>query len=256
MGLLTFESFLSQTEQDLRGLKKPTGRPRRVDVTDYLDDGLSELKGSLFDILEHAGERGPKKSLEHLEDYLINLMSLLYAAGSPHDVWRRWAALVAFSQVLSKKHYSACVYAALAGEWAAIDEMPSRSAEKADFEKQVLWHILGKSSKPPAPDGDDAEESAWLLLSRSIPKSNHRETESALKTVAEFWLSELGDTWDHYEPDAYPTFHAPACAAAAIARHHGYKAEALSRDQARFLEPGLATGEPPPLVPSVWRTLG
>ncbi|AKJ02883.1 hypothetical protein ATI61_11372 [Archangium gephyra] len=251
MGVLTFKSFLSHLERELRELTRPEGPPRRVDVTDYLDEQLTSIKREISELLEHAEEQNEKQTLQYLEDYLIDLMSLLYSAGSPHEVWRRWAALVSFGQGLLNKHYSAAIYAALAGEWTAISLMPTTTTEDADLQTEVIWHLLGKSpSVPEVEDQDDPEARAWLRLARSIPQADHKQTEAALKAISRFWMEELGDTWDHYEVDAYPAFHAPACAAAAIARHHGYTPMKLPPASYRFLEPGLAAGDPRPLIPS------
>jgi hypothetical protein len=248
MGVLTFAPFLSLVSQELQGMVKPAGTPRRVGVMDYLDEQLSGIRLSISELLDTAEEDGEEKTLEYLDDYLIDLMSLLYAAGAPHEVWRRWSSLVSFEQGLAHRHYSAAVYAALGGEWAFIEQMPATPTESTDFEKKIIWHLLGKSDSVPALDikGDPLAR-AWLRLAQSIPRSDHKQTESSIKAIADFWLEELGDTWDHYEPDAYPTFHPPACAAAAIARRRGYTPQKLSSNQYRFLEPGLDASQPRPL---------
>src|SRR5690349_19894232 len=134
MGLLTFESFLAQLRIELDELTTPMDPPRRVGVDEYLHEQMSTIKSELLNVANN----GEKKSLEYLEDYSVELMSLLYAAGSPHEIWRRWSSLVAFSQVLSNKHHTAALYAALGGEWAAIAEMPSSPVESADIENQII----------------------------------------------------------------------------------------------------------------------
>jgi len=256
MGLLTLNSFLSRVREDLESLGRPVGQPRRVGVMDEFDSCLSDIKTVATEIIEHASEQGESKTLEYLEDYLIDLTSLLYAAGSPHKVWRRWSALSAFSQALMNRYCSAALYAALGGEWTAIEQIPRVSTENTSFEVQVIWYLSGKCDRAPTLDNhNDPDACAWLSLVQSIPHLDHSQTESALVAIAEFWIGELGDTWDHYDREAYPAFHAPACAAAAIARHHGYTPMELSSTQYRFLEPGLATAEPNSLVPSIWNLL-
>ncbi|APR76900.1 Hypothetical protein A7982_02247 [Minicystis rosea] len=254
MGLLTFASFSSRVQKELSNLKRPTGAARRKGVLDHVDEALPRLVESISDALEHATEYGEPKALEYVEDYLIDLTSILYAAGSRPEIWRRFSALAAFDQILSKKDCSAAVYAALAGEWQAIDEMPPTASERVGVEHRVLWILLGKADSIAGIDADaDPETHAWLRLAHSIPAGEHEATESALATISDFWLGELGDTWDHYDVEAYPTFHAPACAIAAVARHRGYRPKKLTREQRRFLDAGLDPDEPPSLVPGVWR---
>jgi hypothetical protein len=57
------------------------------------------------------------------------------------------------------------------------------------------------------------------------------------------------EDWEVFHPRSAPDFEPEVCAAAAVARRSGYRPTALSGDVQRFLEPGLAEGEPEPLYP-------
>lgn len=89
---------------------------------------------------------------------------------------------------------------------------------------------------------------AWLVLAKSIPEKDHGKTETALKVIADDWIDLTEGDCMNFHPYSFPDFETPVCAAAALARRSGFIASSLNHDQYQFLEPGLATPEPTPLV--------
>src|SRR5206468_3997897 len=94
---------------------------------------------------------------------------------------------------------------------------------------------------------DLALETASLLFAAGAAHPAWRRW-AALSELARFWMLE-DEEWDRFHPRSYPDFEPEVCAAARLARRRGYVPAHLDPEAARFLEPGLADGEPEPLPP-------
>jgi len=190
-------------------------------------------------------------ALSQVDDLTLELASLLYSSGAPHEVWRRWSGTYALGTSLLRRAQEAAKFAALGGEWALLSTLPPERAASKRVSERVVWALLIQESlDPTSVRAADAEDDAWLSLATSIPGGDHSATDKALKTIAQHWMAE-GD-WQTFHPRSAPDFEPSVCAAAALARRGGYRPENLSVDELQFLEPGLAEPEPTPLWPEVF----
>jgi hypothetical protein len=253
MGILNYQTFHVFVAQEFEKVTEPTGMVRRIGVSEYATEVRHYIQKDLdaVDSLITEGRLSLEKASKSVTDLVLEITSFLYAAGAEHHVWRRWSSLTGLGMFLTGEIQEAAQYAVLGGEWDFLKVLPSVPVQSKQISEQVLWMLVKGKPVPNLPESaSDDEDNAWLQLAKSIPAQDHRKTEDALKLLADFWMAEDEGDWMNFHPRSYPDFETPACAVAAIARHHGFTPTSLTPDQYRFLEPGLARSEPPPLFPN------
>ncbi len=256
MTVLTEENFQEIVLAEYDVLEEPTGISRRHGAEDGAGmwAAMGRLDG-IYELLEN-GKIDTDKATKDITDAILELASSLYAAGAEHELWRHWISLTCFGMYLSGQIHQAAQYAAIAGEWDFIQVLPPSPVTSQQVSEKVIWQLLGGQPTPNFPNllsnQIDADDTAWLTLIESIPNRDNENTEAALKTIAAFWMSELED-WMDYIPDNYPYFQPTACAAAALARHHGlFTSTSFSAEEYNFLEAGLALSKPSPMYPNIF----
>ena len=253
MVILNYESFRSLLSQEFNTIILPQGQVRRVGSLEYTENFIDYIQRNLksVDDLLNDGSLTISEALESVTEKVLQFSSFLYSVGAEHKVWRHWSSLTGFGLFLCGNIHSAAQYAALGGEWEFLRVLPNSPPVSQQVSEQVIWHLLTSYAAPEisVPNDDDDEERAWLKLSQSIPNRNHRDTEEALKVIADFWLGECEGGYTNFDPNYYPDFEPAACAAAALARHNGFSPTSLTSEQHSFLEPGLAIPEPSSLFP-------
>jgi hypothetical protein len=252
VGRLTHGTFRQLVADEWETLTIPAGPPRRDYADQYADQMTDYVQENLVavDSLVSEGSYDLFTATSSITDLAMELTSFLYAAGADHRIWRRWAAVTALGLFLNRHFYDAAVFATIAGEWELLATLPSVPLDSKQVSDQVLWNLVtGNPVEDLLEDTNDEMadvDLAWMELARSIPAQEHETTESALKIIADYWMEE--SDWTSFVFGQYPMFEGPSCAAAAIARHYGFIPTSMTVDQQRFLEPGLAIPEPPPLV--------
>jgi hypothetical protein len=255
MGILNHENFCVFVTQEFEKMTLPTASVRRMGVSEHASDVMYYIQRDISTVnsLITEGQLSWEKASQSVTDLALEITSLLYAAGANHTVWRHWSSLTAFGMFLIKKTIESAQYAALGGEWDFLKILPSIPAKSQQISDRVFWMLVNGESVGNLPESaSNDEDNAWLQLGKSIPAQNHRQTEEALKVIADFWMAEDEEEWMNFHPRSYPGFEAPVCAVAAIARHHGFTPTSLSQDQYQFLEPGLAIPEDPPMFPTIF----
>ncbi|HYP21218.1 MAG TPA: hypothetical protein VEY08_14195, partial [Chloroflexia bacterium] len=276
---LSYGTFHTFVEEELGRVEVPRGgQERRAGALEWADDVIKRARQNLSDVddLYSEGSSSARDAAGQVTEITLELGSFLYAAGTDHPVWRRWIGLAALGIYLTvatparsladlqtlyplRDVHEAAQYAALGGEWRLLGALPL--ARPSTLQDRVLGELARLESEPSGRQESnskarsglgnthDDEERAWLRLAVNIPTGDHQATEQALKELADFWMGEGEDDWMRFHRGSYPDFEAPACAVAAIARHHGFAPSSMTPEQRAFLEPGLATPEPAPLYP-------
>ena len=253
MGILNYQNYCVFVAEEVEKISLASAWERRIGVSEYVTDVMQYIQRDLktIDNLIREERLSWEKASESVTDLVLEITSLLYAAGAEHYVWRHWSSLTGFGMFLAGAVQEAAQYAALGGEWDLLKILQAVSVKSKQISEQVLWILVtGKSVANLPKSTNDDEDNAWLQLGKSIPAQDHKQTEEALKVIADFWMAEDEGDWMNFHPRSYPDFETPACAVAAIARHHGFMPTCLNPDQYRFLEPGLAIPEPPPMFPN------
>jgi hypothetical protein len=245
---LNQETFLSLLKQEFSQLSIPHAPVRRIGAEDGA--GISSASGSIDGVFEllTEDEIDEEEALNELAEAAIEIASSLYSSGAEHQVWRRWCAIAAFGLFLTDQIRQSIQYAVLAEEWEFLKILPLTGGVSKQIPEQVIWLLVGGCLTTELPTlGRDSEDNAWLALAQSIPAGQHDVTETALKDIADFWIAELEDSWQNYQPGGYPDFNPQVCAVAALARHNGFFLTSFTAEQYSFLEAGLATSERPNL---------
>jgi hypothetical protein len=240
--------------RELRALEVPSGPGRRIGARGAAQANIATVGNDIVAVVSSVDANiiSTDLALRRLTDLALELGSCLYDAGASHPEWRRWSALTAFGMLLSEEYLSACPYLAIAGEWECARSLASRPpGEFGTPARQTVWLLAtGQHDGSVVLSATDESDQPWVTLASSVPAGEFGRTETALRSLADFWILEDED-WDVFEPRSYPSFEPEVCAAAAVARHHGYVPDLLPADTLRFLEPGLARPEPPPLFPDL-----
>jgi hypothetical protein len=237
---LTAESYLSVVGTALGTVAAPAGPPRRTGPADKIRDNVARVRDNLAYALSH------QQPVDAVQDRCIEITSALYDAGAPHPVWRYWAGLTGLGSLLLDDSPEACLYLAVAGQWdsvAAVVAGPPADIRLLD--RRCVWVLAGgRSAMSDAPLAE--VDRPWPDLVDAVQAGDHARVSRDLRDIADLWISEL-ENWNAFLPGRYPSFHPEACAAAAIARRHGFTPTDVHHDVLRFLEPGLAAGVPAPL---------
>jgi hypothetical protein len=255
MAVLTTTSLTAFVVEEIGRLEPPTGPERRSGAVERAPNMLRIVRRDLRGIgrLLDAGRLSPDDALSQLSDLVLELTSLLYSAGAPHPVWRRWSGIYALGQRLQGHEPEAAKYAALGGEWALLEALADRPPRTKRVSELISWCVLRGQPSSIAAAARDEEDEAWLQLGASIAARDDSMTARALETIAQHWLGE-GD-WRAFHPRSAPDFEPAVCAVAALARRNGFTGQGLSADAREFLEPGLATAEPASLWPDEFSDL-
>lgn len=241
---LSQEKFISLLQQEFHSLSIPHGSLRRIGAEDGA--GISSASGLIDGVFELLMEDtvDMEEALNELAEASIEIASSLYSSGAEHLVWKQWSAIAAFGLFLTDQIYESVQYAVLAEEWEFLKIIPLTSSVSKQIPEQVIWHLIGGHLTTELPKlGKDSEDNSWLELAQSIPAGHHDLTESALKGIADFWIAELEDSWQYYQPGDYPDFNPQVCAVAVLARRNGFVPTSFTTEQFSFLEAGLATSE-------------
>jgi hypothetical protein len=244
--LVTESEYVQLLREEFRGMAAPSGPERRIGA---LQRGASAMEsvGREFQDNEKVGFGA---------DLALEVASYLYSAGAAHPEWRHWAGLAAFGYLRQGEYVKACPYLVLAGEWSCLEALWAVTPGRRSPAAEAVWRLaVGEPDALSWPDGDPNDE-GWSELLAAIPAGDQERIDAGLDAVATFWLDEYEGDWEVFHPRSAPDFEPEVCAAAAIARRSGYRPTRLSGDVRRFLEPGLAEGEPEPLyrrlVPSTF----
>jgi hypothetical protein len=252
--VLTARHYPAVVVEAFGAIDTPTGPGRRVGAEAGVAWSLELIERDVAFVSRtpDAGESPTSEAVQLCSDICLETASELYDGGAPHPVWRRWAALAGFGMVLSGRYLEACPWLVLGGEWAGVAALGSRPpGESGTVPQDALWTLAtGRPVGTLAPEQADELDQPWFALLDSVPARAFRHAESALRSLADFWIGE-DEEWEVYHPGSQPSFEPEVCAAAAVARHHGYVPDLLPADTLRFLEPGLARPEPPPLFPDL-----
>jgi hypothetical protein len=255
MGILSYQNFCLFVAQEFQKITLPSASERRIGVSEYASEILQYIQRDLNSAESLISEKSLtwENASKSITELVSEITSLLYAAGAEDTVWRHWSSLTGFGMFLQGKNQQAALYAVLGGEWDFLTILPAIPVKSKQISEQVLWMLVtGKSILNLPASISNEEDNAWLQLAESIPAHDHRQTEEALKEIADFWMAEGEDDWMNFHPRSYPDFEAPVCAVAAIARHHGFTPTSLTPEQYSFLEAGLAIAEPSPMFPNIF----
>ncbi|MEH2064480.1 MAG: hypothetical protein V7K50_19830 [Nostoc sp.] len=255
MVILNYETFRSQVSQELNRIVIPQGQVRKLGALEYADsftDYIQSNLNSVDDLLRDGGLTF-KEASESVTNRVLQITSFLYSVGAEHTVWRHWSSLTAFGLFLNGDIHNAAQYAVLGSEWDFVKILPNQPVMSQQVSEQIIWYLIAGYPAPEVSANiDDEEEDSWLKLSQSIPTRNHRETEEALKVIADYWIGESEGDWINFHPNYYPEFEPSVCAAAALARHYGFEPTSLTPEQYSFLEAGLAIPEPSPMFSKIF----
>jgi uncharacterized protein YukE len=226
---------------------------RRIGAQARLSSVMEEFSDGLADIRRIVASDAAKlkRGTSYLVERTLQMTSTLFSAGSEPQIWRRWSSLTSLGYHLLHRRLFSAQFAALAGEWELLARIDRSAISSGDVASVVFWALIGGQVPIEPSYRDDSFDSAWRSLRQSIPRSEHEDTESALKAIADFWIGDSGGEWEEFHPREHPNFEQVVNAVAALARHHGYVPMALSSAQLRFLDAGLAPAEPISLVPNV-----
>jgi hypothetical protein len=268
MSAIDAARYVGLVRQQADALEVPTGPPRRRNVRD-VERVLQVTRNDLawIDEAVAAGQHPVPTAAEAACGRAREVTSLLYAAGAQDQAWRHWASLSAFGLLLTTVGHEPCddghvgentaeavQYAVLAGEWRLAGALPHDPPRAEYYAESVVWALgVGETDlQPPAAAvGDDAADVWWSFFT-AVAERNPGATTLALHTITEVHIDLFGDGWERFVEWDYPLFDPMAGAGAALARHHGLVTDDLSDLDRRYLDPGLAAGEPPPLYPEHW----
>jgi hypothetical protein len=239
VGLVTAREYGQLLREEFRGMAAPAGPERRIGATRRGASAMERVRREI-DGNEKVGSGA---------DLALEVASYLYSAGAPHPEWRHWVGLAALGYLHLGEYVKACPYLVLAGEWSCLEALRAVTPGRRSPAAEAVWRLaVGEPDELSWPDGDPDDE-GWSELLAAIPAADRERMEAGLDAVATFWLDEYDGDWEVFHPRSAPDFEPEVCAAAAIARRSGYHPTGLSGDVRRFLEPGLAEGEPEPLYP-------
>jgi hypothetical protein len=242
VGLVTAREYLQLLHDEFRALTPPTGQERRIGAAAH-GAATMESVGREFAALQDSEKVGSGA------DLALEVASYLYSAGAQHAEWRHWTGLAAFGHLFRGEFVLACPYLVLAGEWSCLEALRAVPPGRRSPSAEAVWRLaVGEPDELQWPDGDP-DDDGWRDLLVAIPAGDQVRIEAALDAVATFWIDEYEGDWEVFHPRSAPDFEPEPCAAAAIAKVAGYVPSGLSGDVFRFLEPGLADGEPEPLYP-------
>jgi hypothetical protein len=253
MALLTSAALASYVLEQVKNLVVPQGPERRRGAVERAADVLRMVRRDIRGILRlvEAGRLRREDALTQLTELVLELTSLLFAAGADHRTWRHWSGMTALGFLLLPRPSDSAQYAALGGEWALLSEVPHGRPPRR-LADRVAWAVLlGQATDFTSRRKTDEFDRAWLTLASSIPRQDHPSTEQALKTIARHWLEE-DDDWRDFHARSAPDFEPALCALAALARRNGLRPKTMTPDELAFLEPGLAEPEPVPLWPETF----
>lgn len=242
MGLLTAPEYVRLLHDEFTAMTPPSGPERRIGALTHGSAAMASV-GRELTALQGSEKVGSGS------DLALEVASYLYSAGAPHPDWRHWTGLAAFGHLFQGEYVRACPYLVLAGEWQCLAALRAVPPGRRSASAEALWRLaVGELSELRWPD-DDTENDGWCELLVALPAGDQQRIGAALDAMATFWLDEYEGDWEVFHPRSAPDFEPEPCAAAAIARRSGYSPAGLRGEVRRFLEPGLATGEPEPLYP-------
>ena len=226
---------------------------RRIGAQASLPGVMEDFEQGLEDIRRIVASDAAKlkRGTTYLVERTLEMASTLFSAGAEPQAWRRWCGLTSLGYHLVDRRLSAAQFAALAGEWELLARIERAPIHSGDAASVVFWKLIGGEIPEEPVYRDDSFDTAWRSLQLSIPRRVHRDIESALKAIADYWIDDSGGAWEKFHPGEHPNFEQVVNAVAALARHDGFTPTALPSAQLRFLDAGLSPGEPEPLVPDV-----
>lgn len=249
MDFLTVDDYVSLLAEQLATVEAPAGPVRRIGVLDHVPSELELIRRDLDSVVAALAAGIRTDRLESATGLARETASWLYAAGAPTPVWRRWAGLTGFGHLSQGDPLGACPYLVLGGEWACLAAVRAMPPGRGSPSARAVWFLATGQGTPDELPDDDSVDLAWRTLLTAVPAGDQAAIDGALTEIAEFWIAESEGDWEFFHPRSAPDFDPEPCAAAALARRHGWSPDSLAPEVHRYLEAGLAEGEPEPLYP-------
>lgn len=243
MEFLTVDKYVALLVEELAQVEIPSAPARRIGVVDHIPSGLALIRRDLDAVAARA------RDFWSATDLARETASYLYAAGAPTPVWRRWAGLTGFGHLGQSDPLGACPYLVLGGEWECIAALRAAALGRGSPSARALWFLATGQGTPDELPDDDSVDLAWRELLTAVPAGDRAAIDAALIAIAEFWIAESEGDWEFFHPRSAPDFDPEPCAAAMLARRNGWSPDSLPEEVCRYLEAGLAEGEPEPLYP-------
>lgn len=258
MTLVDGAGYVALVRAELAAVEAPEGPRRRSGVAD-LDVVLRVTANDLAWIVDAIGDGSlaPAEAIAAACGRAREITSMLYAAGAPAAVWRRWAGLSAFGLVLGTDDSGvaeAAQYALVGEEWRLAADLPRRPPPVTYHAEHVLWALATGQPPEVAPTTIAADDSAavWDSYAAAVHDRNPAGATLALHTITELHIDLFGDGWERFAKWDHPLFDRMACAGAALARHLDLVVlDDLTPLDRRYLDAGLDVGVPDVLYPTM-----
>jgi hypothetical protein len=238
-----YTELLRLLDVEAASLSLPRGPRRRRGVERRAGRVLDESVGVLGNLRAQVAEGRmlPSYAVIIGRGFVEQIAYLLYAAGADHPIWRRWLALAAVRDRLAGDYFDAACKAAIAGEWSFLATIPETREVLDEIRQRALWHLFGGRPRPDLTTRVPPHD-PWVALTASVPAGDHAATRRALLTIARSVVQD-DPQWNEYRPLPGETWDESAYAAAAIARHRGFRLSTRPRTPYDVLEPGAADGD-------------
>ncbi|MEV4760993.1 hypothetical protein AB0J86_38755, partial [Micromonospora sp. NPDC049559] len=156
MEFLTVDGYVSLLLEELGRIEPPSGPVRRIGVLEHVPSALDIIRRDLNAVGAAVTAGNVAGKLGFATDLALETASYLYAAGAPHESWRRWSALTAFGRLSLHDPVTACPYLVLAGEWDCLMVLRRLAPGGGSPAARALWQLAwGAGAPPPPPGGGD-----------------------------------------------------------------------------------------------------
>lgn len=250
---MTPSAFVGLVRRQLATEVTRCGPARRPNVAAVASEIVASLRETIafVDDSVRDGSLSVTEGASTATTTALETTSFLYAAGAAHREWRRWASLSAVGLLLRDEPVEAMPYALLAGETAMAADFPSSPPATDTVAERVVWALGTGAVVRGTPDPSDPAGGSWLDLLEAVRDHDAAGVELALGAIVERHLEKYGEHWDRFEWRGFPLFDPLAGAAAAVARRAGLVPDMPMSLARRYLDPGLADGDPEPLYPEL-----
>jgi hypothetical protein len=257
MTVVDMGDYVALVRSELEAVEVPAGEPRLSGVAD-LDVVLRVTANDIAWMVEATsdGSLTPADATAAACGRAREITSMLYAAGAPAAVWRRWAGLSAFGLVLGLDDSGvaeAAQYALIGGEWRLAADLPRQPPPVTYHAEHVLWALVTGQPLDGAPTTAAADsEAVWDSYAAAVRERNPVRATLALHTITELHIDLFGEGWNRFVKWDHPLFDRMACAGAALARHLDLViVDDLTALDRRYLDAGLEVDVPDTLYPNI-----